>query len=300
MLAAAIAAVVSPLAGGTAVAADPTDLKVWFVDADANMIAGIAGDEVRFVVQNEGPTIATPVAVVTLPFAGTIGEGTGCAQVNADITCTLPPLAAGGRHEVTLRLTPPATVADVASGTMTLRVAAADPTQTDPDTADNTTSLLATLEPAPAVVGEISGSVRDSADTPIGEAVVVIEDELGTVAEVATDPAGFFVFRNAEQPKPLRAGKLRFVARKDGYQPATATVRGDANPLLDVDLVFRRDSAAPADGQTSTSRAPETATTPLKWPWVAAGSAGLLASMLVAAILLARRARAERRRTGIR
>ena len=90
---------------------------------------------------------------------------------------------------------------------------------------------------APSTVPKISGRVRGAGGEGIGGATLTVRDSAGHEYRTTSDRGGRFSIKSSGS-RPIAAGPITVVARKDGYRTARATVQGAAGGATTVRLTL--------------------------------------------------------------
>jgi len=102
----------------------------------------------------------------------------------------------------------------------------------------------------------ISGRVRDAAGRAISGVTLTVRDSAGHEYRTTSDAAGRFSLTSSDS-RPITAGAVTIVARKDGYRRARATVRGNTVRLTmaAVAAPSKKPSPSPSPSASSEVRA---------------------------------------------
>ena len=137
------------------------DLSVAQTDEPDPVTAG-NGVEYAVTVTNDGPDAATEVTLVdTIPTGSTLIDAEGCSVAGATVTCELGTLAPEGSASVSIIVRAPT----VSSQTTMTNSATASAAELDPNTADNTSQEVTTVQPAPSNPDVATGFVSDDGGT---------------------------------------------------------------------------------------------------------------------------------------
>jgi hypothetical protein len=246
------------LVGTPAYAEDPADLRLEITSGQIALATGGQPQTVSFVITNDGPgAVSAPVANFDAPLDSrgvTIG-GTSvtCQAANGPsvISCPLPALTAGQNVTVTVQLVPPASggagpgenVNEDGNAWVT------NPGGSDPNSDNDGRSFQAVLTGGGSPVTEVSGTVMDgSSGNGLEGATVEVTDSAGTVGTATTGADGRFSYQPGT---PLKAGRIKIKASKDGYEVSQTTVDAtNGGTVNDVQLAVSPAQASPTPSAT--------------------------------------------------
>lgn len=175
----------------------PSSPIVWKAIASNVGPAAANGAQVSFIVPPGVTAISGTCVVLVSGTCGTVTVGTP-TPAGTPVTITLPTFPAGGRVEITLRGTSPAT-----PGTINNQVQVAQPGFVDPTPANNVAAVPTQILAGAAVTGTLSGRVwldanhdrvRDASERLLRGYTVRIYDATGStvVAQVVTGDDGAY------------------------------------------------------------------------------------------------------------
>nr|WP_296070525.1 carboxypeptidase-like regulatory domain-containing protein [uncultured Actinoplanes sp.] len=108
----------------------------------------------------------------------------------------------------------------------------------------------------PQTVRQITGTVKDQDGKAISNAAVGIQDSAGARYQTETNSSGKYSITSSDS-KPIAPGNISVGAGKDGYEPASVQVQGNAGRTVNVPLTLKEivstASASPSASASATT-----------------------------------------------